>query len=174
MDYLDQKVEGKGKGRTASGQGEVVDVDASQGDVDGSTLPSSSSSSTGTEEEKADTEEEKADRSGKGEEEKAAESEQMSSEAAKGKKRLDIETENEELRRTLAHLGERVEELEKAKSEHDQGQEVLQALALSNLETARRLIEERADVNAREPTLRAHILIRHRTNCCRCFCDCCC
>ena len=47
--------------------------------------------------------------------------------------------------------------LEKAKSEHDQSQELLQALALSNLETARRPIEERADVNAREPTLRAHI-----------------
>ena len=48
-----------------------------------------------------------------------------------------------------------MEDLEKAKSERDQGQELLQALALSNLETARRLIEERADVNAREPTLRA-------------------
>ena len=104
-------------------------------------------SGKGKEEKAADSEEEKADRSGKGEEEKAA----------KGTNRLDLEAANEELRRTLARFGERVEELEKAKSVDDQGQELLQALALSNLETARRLIEERADVNAREPTLRANI-----------------
>ena len=105
---------------------------------------------------KADSEEEKADRSGKGEEEKGG-GRTASGQAAKGTKRLDLEAANEELRRTLARFGERVEELEKAKSVDDQGQELLQALALSNLETARRLIEERADVNAREPTLRANI-----------------
>ena len=136
---------------------------------------SASSSSSGTKEQKADSEEESADRSGKGEEEKAADSEEekadrsgkgeeekgggrtASGQAAKGTKRLDLEAANEELRRTVARIGKRVEELEKAKSVDDQGQELLQALALSNLETARRLIEERADVNAREPTLRANI-----------------
>ena len=136
MDYLDKKAE---RVRVLS-----------------SISSSSSSSSSGTKETKADSEEEKADRSGKGEEEKGG-GRTASGQAAKGTKRLDLEAANEELRRTLARFGERVEELEKAKSVDDQGQELLQALALSNFETARRLIEEGADVNAREPTLRANI-----------------
>ena len=153
------------RGDVATGNLDYLDNKAERAEVRSSSS-SSSSSSRDTTEKQFDSDSEKADRSGKGKEEKAADSEEEKADrsgkgeeekAAKGTKRLDLEAENEELRRTLARFGERVEELEKAKSEHDQGQELLQALALSNLETARRLIEERADVNAREPTLRANI-----------------
>ena len=144
MDYLDKKavrvaVRPSSSSSSSSSRDttELFYSDAEKADRSGK----------GKEEKAADSEEEKADRSGKGEEEKAA----------KGTKRLDLEAENEELRRTLARFGERVEELEKAKSVVDQGQELLQAFALNNMELARRLIEQRASVNAREPTLRANI-----------------